>query len=198
MCTNGYILWTVTDTHDCTDVLWWFNACFTFGSPFPENIPRLSKWAMIQSFVIHVVQALQNVVHKIQNMTSYQLAAPTLFDFSQPASWSSWLQCFERFRLASKLSDDSEENQVYSMIYAMGKQAEEYTNHWASEARMLRSTTQWKPHLWTTSSYNTMWFSNKRTSKGVCRVHRNQSTSLSLISTHSLNIASLAPWKMSW
>ena len=61
-------------------------------------------------------QTLQNVVYKIQNMACYQLTAPAQFDFPQPASWPSWLQGFERFRLASKLNDDSEENQVNSLI----------------------------------------------------------------------------------
>ena len=58
-------------------------------------------------------------------MASYQLSAPEKFNFRNPGSWQTWLQRFERFRSASKLSQDSDDRQIDSLIYAMGEQAED-------------------------------------------------------------------------
>ena len=58
-------------------------------------------------------------------MVSYQLSAPEKFNFRNPGSWQTWLQRFERSRSASKLSQDSDDRQIDSLIYAMGKQADD-------------------------------------------------------------------------
>ena len=58
-------------------------------------------------------------------MASYQLAAPTQFNFTNPLSWPTWLKRFERFRTASKLDADTPEHQIDSLIYTMGEQAED-------------------------------------------------------------------------
>ena len=64
----------------------------------------------------------------IASMATYQCAAPTQFDFTNPFSWPKWLKYFERFRTASKLDMDTEEHQIGSLIYTMGEQAEEIFN----------------------------------------------------------------------
>ena len=61
-------------------------------------------------------------------MASYHLSAPEKFDFDHPQTWPVWIQRFERFRTASKLSAEDEQNQIDSLIYAMGEQAEEIYN----------------------------------------------------------------------
>ena len=58
-------------------------------------------------------------------MASYQLSAPEKFNFHNPGSWQTWLQRYERFRSASKLSQDSDDRQIDSLIYAMGEQAKD-------------------------------------------------------------------------
>ena len=58
-------------------------------------------------------------------MATYQLSAPDQFDFTKPSQWPTWLQRFERFRRASKLSDDPQPRQVDSLIYTMGEKAED-------------------------------------------------------------------------
>ena len=141
-------------------------------------------------------QTLQNVVYKIQNMACYQLAAPAQFDFPQPASWPSWLQGFERFRLASKLNDDSEENQVNSLIYAMGKLAEEiFKSLGLSSADAKTYDTVKTTFMNHFIVQHNVIFERAKFNRRV-QGPQNQSISLSLYSTHSLNIASLAPCKM--
>lgn len=58
-------------------------------------------------------------------MTTYQISAPEPFDFSNPDDWSKWIQRFERFRDASELSAKTNDNQVSTLIYSMGTQAED-------------------------------------------------------------------------
>ena len=53
-----------------------------------------------------------------------KLAPPTEFDFCSPNKWEDWKNKFLRFRLASKLTKESGEVQVPSLIYAMGMEAE--------------------------------------------------------------------------
>lgn len=49
---------------------------------------------------------------------------PEPFDFSRLTEWLVWRQRFSRFRIASKLDNESGEVQVNSFLYAMGKDAE--------------------------------------------------------------------------
>ena len=53
-----------------------------------------------------------------------KFAPPTEFDFCSPNKWEDWKNRFLRFRLASKLTKESGEEQVSSLIYAMGMEAE--------------------------------------------------------------------------
>ena len=53
------------------------------------------------------------------------LQLPENFSFSHPDTWIRWIKCFERFRVASGLSDRDESVQVSTLIYAMGEEAED-------------------------------------------------------------------------
>ena len=56
-------------------------------------------------------------------MASLQLKPPAAFQFSKPEEWKKWKSRFEQFRLASGLSEASEERQVSSLLYCMGEDA---------------------------------------------------------------------------
>ena len=49
---------------------------------------------------------------------------PEKLNFHQPAGWPEWRERFLRFRVASKLNKEDGENQVSSLIYNMGSDAE--------------------------------------------------------------------------
>ena len=58
-------------------------------------------------------------------MASFHILPPEKFDFAQPEQWPRWYRRFERFRQASGLASKSEENQVNSLIYSMGDEADD-------------------------------------------------------------------------
>ena len=58
-------------------------------------------------------------------MASFQISPPEKFDFSGPEEWPKWFRRFERFRVASNLTEKSEENQVNILVYSMGDAADD-------------------------------------------------------------------------
>ena len=58
-------------------------------------------------------------------MATYQVTNPERFNFSRPEEWSKWLRRFERFRFASSLHEKSEEQQVHTLVYSMGDEADD-------------------------------------------------------------------------
>ena len=56
---------------------------------------------------------------------SFQVSMPEPFTFSRPEEWGRWIRRFERFRVASGLSQKDGEVQVSTLIYAMGDQADD-------------------------------------------------------------------------
>ena len=56
---------------------------------------------------------------------SYQIAPPSPMDFSKPEEWQKWIRRFERFRQASGLSIKSEADQVNTLVYSMGDEADD-------------------------------------------------------------------------
>ena len=56
---------------------------------------------------------------------SFQLQPPAPFNFNQPEEWPRWKSRFEQFRLASGLSAAEDEQQVSTLLYCLGEQAEE-------------------------------------------------------------------------
>ena len=56
---------------------------------------------------------------------TFNIQPPESFDFSKPQEWDKWIRRFERFRLASNLHASSDENQVNTLIYCMGDEADD-------------------------------------------------------------------------
>ncbi|XP_061127410.1 uncharacterized protein K02A2.6-like [Syngnathus typhle] len=56
---------------------------------------------------------------------TFTIQPPEAFDFSRPQQWEKWIRRFERFRLASNLHLSSEANQVNTLIYCMGDEADD-------------------------------------------------------------------------
>ena len=52
-------------------------------------------------------------------------APPQKFDFQDPSSWGVWIRTFKTFRKATKLHKDPEDEQVASLLYCMGPEAED-------------------------------------------------------------------------
>ena len=50
---------------------------------------------------------------------------PESFDFMKPQEWHKWIRRFEPFRIASNLDKSSEANQVNTLIYCMGDEADD-------------------------------------------------------------------------
>ena len=61
-------------------------------------------------------------------MTSFQVATPASFNFSQPEEWTKWIKRFERFRQASELGKKVGERQVNTLLYIMGEKAEDISS----------------------------------------------------------------------
>jgi len=53
-----------------------------------------------------------------------KFSPPETFDFSRPIAWPEWKERFLRFRSATKLNKEVGEVQVSSLIYAMGREAD--------------------------------------------------------------------------
>ena len=61
-------------------------------------------------------------------MTPVNVPMPDAFDFSNVDAWPKWIRRFERFSVASGLCNRSARDQVCTLIYAMGDQAEDVLN----------------------------------------------------------------------
>ena len=55
---------------------------------------------------------------------SFQISPPEQFNIDQPENWAPWIRRFERYRLASKLNDESEKSQVNMLMYLLGDKAD--------------------------------------------------------------------------
>lgn len=56
---------------------------------------------------------------------TFSIQPPEPFDFSKPHEWTKWIRRFERFRQASNLASSSDENQVNTLMYCMGDEADD-------------------------------------------------------------------------
>lgn len=56
---------------------------------------------------------------------TFSIKPPEAFDFAKPHEWQKWIRRFERFRLASNLNNSSEANQVNTLVYCMGDEADD-------------------------------------------------------------------------
>ncbi|KAM7287698.1 uncharacterized protein ISCGN_031389 [Ixodes scapularis] len=53
----------------------------------------------------------------------FAVQQPPAFDFDKTAEWPTWSQAFDDYRFASGLNERSEEAQVRTLLYTMGRQA---------------------------------------------------------------------------
>ena len=58
-------------------------------------------------------------------MATIQLQAPNPFNFKHPDDWQKWKRRFEQYRHASGLATETEQRQVSTLLYCLGKQAED-------------------------------------------------------------------------
>ena len=58
-------------------------------------------------------------------MASIRLQPPEPFNFKAPDTWPKWKKRFEQFRIASGLSESSAEQQVSTLLYSMGEEADD-------------------------------------------------------------------------
>lgn len=56
---------------------------------------------------------------------TFTIKPPEAFDFAKPHEWQKWIRRFERFRLASNLNNSTEANQVNTLVYCMGDEADD-------------------------------------------------------------------------
>ena len=54
-----------------------------------------------------------------------QVPLPDRFNFTSPDTWPAWIRRFDRFRIASGLSNRQATAQISTLVYAMGDQAED-------------------------------------------------------------------------
>ena len=66
----------------------------------------------------------QIVQPSIRPVANFQVTPPEKFSF-KPEEWPKWIQRFERFCKATGLDKQSGENQVNTLIYTMGEQADD-------------------------------------------------------------------------
>ena len=61
----------------------------------------------------------------LQNPMPIHVPLPDRFNFGTPDSWPAWVRRFDRFRIASGLANRPANDQISTMVYAMGDQAED-------------------------------------------------------------------------
>lgn len=58
-------------------------------------------------------------------MATNAIKPPTAFDFTKPAEWKEWYKRYSRYHSVAKLSKESEQIQIDTLLYVMGETAEE-------------------------------------------------------------------------
>ena len=77
-------------------------------------------------------------------MANFQVTPPDNFNFQKPEEFDHWITRFERFKIASGLSDKDESQQVNTLIYCMGKDADDIFNSFnlsATQAKKFATVT---------------------------------------------------------
>ena len=73
-----------------------------------------------------LVPVSQLLLHGVRTgMASIGLQQPEPFDFKAPDTWPKWKRRFEQFRVASGLSTADAEQQVNTLLYSMGEEADD-------------------------------------------------------------------------
>ena len=56
---------------------------------------------------------------------SFSILAPDPFNFDCPEQWPNWIRRFERYRLASKLSNEDDKNQENTLMFLLGDKVDD-------------------------------------------------------------------------
>lgn len=56
---------------------------------------------------------------------NFSIETPQVFDFHSPSDWTKWIRRFERFRVASGLTEKQPNEQVNMLVYSMGDKADD-------------------------------------------------------------------------
>ena len=81
---------------------------------------------------------------------TYHIPQPEPFDFASPEEWTKWLQRFERFHQASRLTEKSEEAQVNTLIYCIGDHADDIQHTFklsVEDAKKYQVVSKFKGHF---------------------------------------------------
>ena len=73
-------------------------------------------------------QPHQPVQHAQPHFNPVQVPLPDRFNFTSSNTWPAWIRRFDRFRIASGLSNRQATDQISTLMYAMGEQAEDILN----------------------------------------------------------------------
>ena len=58
-------------------------------------------------------------------MAAFNITSLEPFSFTKPDNWEKWIRRFDRFRMSTGLAEKSQSDQVNTLIYSMGDQAED-------------------------------------------------------------------------
>ncbi|KAL7859464.1 hypothetical protein SRHO_G00146110 [Serrasalmus rhombeus] len=78
-----------------------------------------------QPVAVREQQAMPQAQARANASATFSINPPESLDFSKPQDWEKWIRRFERFRVASDLDKSSEANQVNTLIYCMGDEADD-------------------------------------------------------------------------
>ena len=84
-------------------------------------------------------------------MASIRLSPPDPFNLKRPDEWECWKRRFEQFRVASGLSEESDERQVSTLLYCLG-----YLRLRMSRPKNGRSTKTWLGNWMDSSKFGEM------------------------------------------
>ncbi len=55
----------------------------------------------------------------------FTIKHPDPFDFTKPQEWEKWIRTFERFCVASNMTESSDANQVNTLVYCIRDEADD-------------------------------------------------------------------------
>ena len=84
-----------------------------------DQLPAVDAENHAPAIVAQPAMAVQAV-----SVANYQVPPPEKFSF-KPEDWTRWIRRFERFRKATGLDQKSGENQVNTLVYSMGEEADD-------------------------------------------------------------------------
>lgn len=90
------------------------------------------------------LQVQQNIeLNDIMGMTSNTIIAPPAsFRFKNPEEWPKWLWRFERYRISTELNKKDEVQQINTMIYCIGDEADDILRPSLLQRDRRRNTTR--------------------------------------------------------